>query len=82
MICYIIAPNIIYNPLKSSSKMKGLDCLLAMAGGAVIGAVVALMLAPCDGKEMREKVCGLMKKKGLPCSKEELDQLVEKFESE
>lgn len=57
--------------------MKGLDCMLVMLGGAVVGATAALLLAPCTGKEMRKHVCHMMKKKGIPCCKEELEQFVE-----
>lgn len=62
--------------------MKGLDCMLVMLGGAVVGATAALLLAPCSGKEMRKRVCHMMKKKGMPCCKEELDKLVEEFEGD
>lgn len=60
--------------------MKGLDCLLVMLGGAVVGATAALLLAPCSGKEMRAQVCQMMKKKGVPCCKEEFDRMVESIE--
>lgn len=61
--------------------MKVLDCMMVLLGGATIGATTALLLAPCSGKEMRKKLCDMMKKKGSRCCKEELDRLVEKVES-
>lgn len=55
--------------------------MLVMLGGAAIGAAVALLLAPCSGKEMRKNVCQVMKKKGIPCCKESLEKWAENTES-
>lgn len=46
--------------------MKAMECMAAMLLGATVGAVVALMFAPCDGKHMRKSVCKALKNTGLP----------------
>ena len=41
--------------------MKGIECVVTLLGGAVLGAAAALLFAPCSGKEMRERMCGMMR---------------------
>lgn len=48
--------------------MKGIECVVAMLGGAAMGAAVALLLAPCDGKQMREQLCEMMRQKCHACN--------------
>lgn len=76
-LCYTDAPPRFFNPVIFFVSMKGLDCVLAMLGGAVVGAAVTLLLAPCSGKEMRKNLCQVMKKKGIPCCKESLEKWAE-----
>lgn len=47
--------------------MKGIDCIITLVGGVVIGAAVAMLLTPCCGKEMREKLCELLQQCKKPC---------------
>lgn len=48
--------------------MKGIECVVTLLGGAVVGAAMALLFTPCTGKEMRERVCGMMRCKcGCNC---------------
>lgn len=60
--------------------MKGMDCVLAFLGGAAVGAVVALLLAPEKGEDTRARIAAYLKEKGITLKKEELDELVQKFE--
>ncbi len=50
--------------------MKAMECLGAMLCGVSLGAVVALMFAPYDGKHMRKSVCHMLRKSGLPYADE------------
>jgi len=50
--------------------------LFAFLGGAAIGAVIALLLAPDSGKATRAKIDAKLKEKGIHLSSEKLDQFI------
>ena len=52
--------------------------LAAFAGGALVGAAVALLTAPKSGAETREQIAALAREKGLVLNKEELEAFVNK----
>lgn len=52
--------------------------LAAFAGGAVLGAAAALLLAPKSGEEIRRQIADLAREKGLTLSKDELEAFVGK----
>lgn len=52
--------------------------IAAFIGGAVVGAVAALLLAPQSGAETRAQIKELAKEKGLDLNKEQLDELCSK----
>ena len=56
--------------------MKSLNILYAFLGGAIVGCSVALLFAPEKGEDVREKLCNLMRKKGIKISDAEVDELV------
>lgn len=56
--------------------MKALNILYAFLGGAIVGCSAALLLAPEKGADVREKLCSILKKKGIKISDDEVDALV------
>lgn len=56
--------------------MKALNILYAFLGGAVVGCAAAILFAPEKGSEVRERICKLLKKKGIHLSDAEVDELV------
>lgn len=50
----------------------------ALLGGAAIGALAALLLAPKSGAETRAQILALAKEKGLDLDKEQLEALCSK----
>lgn len=56
--------------------MKALNILYAFLGGAIVGCSAALLLAPEKGAEVRSKLVGILKKKGIRISDSEVDALV------
>ncbi|MBO4966089.1 MAG: YtxH domain-containing protein [Muribaculaceae bacterium] len=56
--------------------MKALNILYAFLGGAVVGCAAAILFAPEKGTEVRERICKLLKKKGIRLSDAEVDELV------
>ena len=56
--------------------MKALNILYAFLGGAIVGCSAALLLAPEKGSETRERICALLRKKGIKISDDEVDALV------
>jgi len=49
--------------------------IAALLGGAALGAVAALLLAPKSGAETRQEIIALVREKGVKLNKEELDAL-------
>lgn len=62
--------------------MKDLMKLIAaFAGGAMVGAAVALLTAPKSGAETRAQIIALAKEKGLYLDRAECDAFVAKVKS-
>ena len=62
--------------------MSNLSILYAFIGGAVVGAGAALLLAPEKGEDVRNRIAELLRKKGILCSDNENDALVEQLTTE
>lgn len=56
--------------------MRALTLISAFVGGAIAGCAAALLLAPEKGADVRERICSLLKKKGIKISDKEVDALV------
>lgn len=56
--------------------MKSLSLLYAFLGGAIVGCGAALLFAPEKGSEVRERICKILRRKGIKISDEEVDALV------
>ena len=59
--------------------MKALNIVLAIVGGAIAGATVGLLLAPEKGEDIRARISEILRKKGILCSDNEIDALVEQL---
>lgn len=62
--------------------MKQLNILYAFLGGAIVGCAAALLFAPEKGSELRERICKILKKKGIKISDDEVDALVAELSGE
>ncbi|ROT08927.1 YtxH domain-containing protein [Muribaculaceae bacterium Isolate-104 (HZI)] len=62
--------------------MSNLSLLYAFVGGAIVGAGAAVLLAPEKGATTRRKIKELLQKKGILCSDNEIDALVEQLTTE
>lgn len=60
--------------------MKALTFISAFLGGAIVGCASALLFAPEKGADVRNKICELLKKKGIKISDQEVDALVAELE--
>lgn len=56
--------------------MKALNILYAFLGGAIVGCGAALLFAPEKGADVRERICKILRKKGINISDSEVDALV------
>lgn len=61
--------------------MKGLEFVLAFLGGAAVGAVVGILMAPEKGEDTRARIVRILKEKGISLKKEDIDELVQKIEN-
>lgn len=57
-------------------NMKSLNILYAFLGGAIVGCSAAILFAPEKGSDMRQRICTLLKRKGIKISDSEVDALV------
>lgn len=62
--------------------MSNLSLLYAFIGGAIVGAGAAVLFAPEKGEDVRARIVGLLRKKGIICSDNEIDALVEQLTTE
>ncbi len=59
--------------------MSNLSMLYAFIGGAIVGAGAAILFAPEKGEDIRARIADLLRKKGILCSDNEIDALVEQL---
>lgn len=62
--------------------MKALNILYAFLGGAIVGCGAALLFAPEKGEELRDRICKILKKKGIKITDSEVDALVAELAGE
>ena len=56
--------------------------IYAFLGGAVVGMSSALLFAPAKGEDLRNRICKLIRRKGIKISDEEVDALVAELTGE
>lgn len=56
--------------------MRALTLISAFLGGAIVGCGAAMLFAPEKGEDVRERICKLLKRKGIKISDSEVDALV------
>lgn len=61
---------------------SALNLLYAFLGGAIVGCGAALLFAPEKGEDVREKICKILKRKGIKISDKEVDALVAELTGE
>ena len=61
--------------------MSRVNSVLALLGGAAMGAIIALLLAPAKGEDTREKITEVLREKGIKLSKEDLNKLLDSIEA-
>lgn len=62
--------------------MNSKALIYAFFGGAVVGLSSALLFAPAKGEEVRERLCRIIRRKGIKISDEEVDALVAELTGE
>lgn len=58
---------------------NNVNLLVALLGGAVLGAGVALMFAPEKGEDLRARIKKMLKEKGMCCCDKTVDEIVEEI---
>ena len=58
-------------------KVMKASQLITFLGGAFLGAIIALLLAPESGDDTREKIKSKLEEKGIKLTKEQLDEFID-----
>lgn len=56
--------------------------IYSFLGGAVVGISAALLFAPAKGEDVRNKLCRMIRRRGIKISDEEVDALVAELTGE
>ena len=62
--------------------MSAKAMIYAFLGGAIVGLSSAILFAPAKGEDVRNKICRLIRRKGIKISDEEVDALVAELTGE
>ena len=62
--------------------MRNLDIVLAVVGGALVGASLGLLFAPKKGEDLRDEIAAYLESKGINLKKNKLDRLVNELKEE
>ena len=62
--------------------MKNFDIILAVIGGALVGASLGLLFAPEKGEDLRGEIARFLESKAITLKKNKLDQLVDELKEE
>ena len=56
--------------------------MYAFLGGALVGASAAILFAPEKGSDLRSRIKEMLKKNGIDCSDDEVEQLVKQISAQ
>ena len=77
LLLLLFRKKLMLNPIIKKQNIMKISQLITFLGGAFLGAIIALLLAPETGDETREKIKSKLEEKGIKLSKEQLDEFID-----
>lgn len=62
--------------------MKGFSIAAAVLGGAALGALIGILLAPDSGVNTRAKVKAYLREKGIKLPSKKIDEIVDEIQDQ
>ena len=62
--------------------MKNSGLIYAFLGGAVVGALAAILFAPAKGSDLRKRIKEILKRRGIDFTDDDVEELIDQISAQ